>query len=99
MTKTTLIVLAGLLALLCVPAAFAALAPTTDLPLPFDPDGDGKYEDVNADGVVNFHDVTVLFEHLDEIAARGPPVVALYDFNSNGRLDFADVVTLYQEAG
>ena len=98
-SRTEIIILAGLFVLLCVPVAFATATPaqTTDLPLPFDPDGDGRYEDVNADGTVNFHDVTALFEHLDEIAARGPPVIALYDYNANGRIDFADVVALFQE--
>lgn len=98
-SRTEIIVLAGLFALLCVPVAFATATPAqmTDLPLPFDPDGDGRYEDVNADGRLDFADVVLLFNNMDAIIARGPPIVALYDYNANGRIDFADVVALFQE--
>lgn len=60
--------------------------------LPRDLDGDGLYEDVNGDGVHNFNDVTLLFNEMSWITANQP--IELFDFNRNGRIDFADVVTL-----
>jgi PKD repeat protein len=39
--------------------------------------------------------VIVFFENTDWIAANEP--IALFDFNGNGRIDFADIVLLYDE--
>jgi PKD repeat protein len=60
---------------------------------PTDPDGDGRYEDVNGNGRADFADVVLYFNSLDWIAANEP--VALFDCNGNGRFDFADVVWLF----
>jgi PKD repeat protein len=62
---------------------------------PTDPDGDGTYEDVNGNGRMDYDDVVLLFENLDEDAVELN--VDAYDFNDNGRIDYDDVVDLYEE--
>ncbi|WP_194286908.1 alkaline phosphatase PhoX [Halomicrobium sp. LC1Hm] len=63
--------------------------------VPEDPDSDGRYEDVNGNGRVDYDDVVLLFEAIDSDAVRLNP--AAYDFNDNGQIDFDDVVELYEE--
>jgi len=46
---------------------------------------------------MDFADVTMLFNNLEYISSRGAPVIKLFDFNSNERMDFADVVALFNE--
>ncbi len=60
---------------------------------PTDPNGDGRYEDVNGNGRADFADVVLLFNELTWVAANEP--VAAFDFNANNRIDFADVVELF----
>ena len=62
---------------------------------PTDPDNDGLYEDLNANGRADFADVTLFFEQMEWIAANQP--VALFDFNGNQRIDFADISALFTE--
>jgi hypothetical protein len=62
---------------------------------PTDPDGDGKYEDLNANGRKDFADVTLFFNQMTWIAEHEP--LAAFDFNGNGRIDFADVVALFND--
>jgi PKD repeat protein len=62
---------------------------------PTDPDKDGKYEDLNANGRKDFADIVLFFDHLDWIVANEP--VAAFDYNKNGRVEFADIVLLYDE--
>jgi PKD repeat protein len=77
--------------------------PIPDLPValpgqsgnPTDPDNDGLYEDLNANGRTDFADVTLFFEHMEWVAEHEP--VNLFDFNSNGRIDFADIQALFGE--
>jgi PKD repeat protein len=75
------------------PDAPAVLAVPPSTALPTDPDGDGRYEDVNGNGRPDFADVVLYFNAMDWIAANEP--VAAFDFNSNDRVDFADVVWLF----
>ncbi|WP_292347175.1 MULTISPECIES: hypothetical protein [unclassified Methanoregula] len=63
--------------------------------LPTDTDADGIFEDLNANGRIDFDDVVTFFENMDWITANEP--LSLFDFNGNGRIDFADVVLLYDE--
>ena len=63
--------------------------------IPTDPDSDGLYEDVNANGRIDFADLTVCFLQLEWIAENEP--VSLFDFNGNGRIDFADLSALFAE--
>jgi len=63
--------------------------------LPTDPDGDGNYEDLNANGRKDFYDVVLFFEHLDWITANEP--IAAFDYNGNRRVDFDDIVQMFHE--
>ena len=69
------------------------LSPVVGDSPPTDPNGDGRYEDVNGDGEVNYADVVDLFEQFDSAAVRDNPEA--FDFNGNGRLDFDDIVALF----
>jgi PKD repeat protein len=62
---------------------------------PTDPDSDGIYEDLNANGRKDFNDIVLFFEELDWIVANEP--VAAFDPNGNGRADFDDIVRIYHE--
>ena len=64
---------------------------------PTDPDGDGKYEDLNGNLRKDFADVVLFFNQMTWIAANEP--IVAFDFNGNGRIDFADVVSLFNELG
>ncbi|RPI38390.1 MAG: hypothetical protein EHM53_09010 [Methanoregulaceae archaeon] len=63
--------------------------------LPTDPDGDCIYEDLNANGRLDFADVVLYFNQMTWIAANEP--IAAFDLNGNGRIDFADIVALFNE--
>jgi PKD repeat protein len=62
---------------------------------PTDPDGDGFYEDLNANARKDFNDVVLMFNQMQWIAANEP--VSAFDFNGNGRIDFNDIVKLFGE--
>jgi hypothetical protein len=64
---------------------------------PQDPDGDGRYEDVNGNGRVDYDDVVTLFNNLENSNVKSN--ARAFDFNGNEQLDYADLVTLYEEAG
>lgn len=63
--------------------------------LPTDPNHDGLYEDLNANGRIDFDDVVLFFDQMDWISANEPS--GIVDFNGNGRVDFDDVVWLYDK--
>ena len=62
---------------------------------PTDPDGDGLYEDLNANNRKDFNDVVLMFNQMQWISANEP--VSAFDFNGNGRIDFNDIVKLFGE--
>jgi PKD repeat protein len=62
---------------------------------PTDPDGDGLYEDLNANNRKDFNDVVLIFNQMQWIAANEP--VSAFDFNGNRRIDFNDIVKLFGE--
>jgi PKD repeat protein len=62
---------------------------------PTDPDGDCIYEDLNANGRLDFADVVLYFNQMTWIAANEP--IPAFDLNGNGRIDFADIVALFNE--
>ncbi|MGB9956395.1 right-handed parallel beta-helix repeat-containing protein [Haloferax prahovense] len=65
---------------------------------PTDPDGDGRYEDVNGDGNVTVSDVQALFANRDHASVREQ--AALFDFNDNGEFNIVDIQRLfYSELG
>jgi len=63
--------------------------------LPSDLDNDGLCEDVDGNGQFNFADMTSFFNNQDLIMDKEP--VDAFDFNHNGRIDFNDVVVLFNK--
>ena len=61
--------------------------------VPTDPDDNGMYEDVDGDGVFGFADLVLFFNQMAWIAGNEPP--GCFDYNNNGRIDFGDVVWLF----
>ena len=61
---------------------------------PRDLNNDGKYEDLNGDGVCNQTDVELYFRQIEWIASHEP--VSAFDYSGNGRIDFTDILTLYK---
>jgi PKD repeat protein len=64
------------------------------LPLDISPP-DGLYEDLDANGLTRA-DAAIFFSNLESMKGKEP--VCRFDLNGNGRLDFADIVKLYQGA-
>ncbi|MGC9445240.1 MAG: hypothetical protein ACP5E9_10000 [Candidatus Methanospirareceae archaeon] len=62
---------------------------------PTDPDGDGLYEDINGNGVLDFDDVNAYFNNMEWIEENAP--ISLFDYNGNGRIDFNDLELLFEE--
>ena len=62
---------------------------------PTDPDGDGLFEDLNANDRKDFNDVVLMFNQMQWIAVNEP--VSAFDFNGNGRIDFNDIVKVFGE--
>jgi PKD repeat protein len=62
---------------------------------PTDPDGDGLYEDVNGNGRVDYDDVALLFNNLDDQSVTSN--ARAFDFNENDQLDYDDIVSLYEQ--
>ena len=62
---------------------------------PTDPDGDGIFEDLNANGRKDFNDVFVFFKQMSWIGSNEP--VLLFDFNGNARIDFNDIFLMFKE--
>jgi PKD repeat protein len=61
---------------------------------PQDLDGDGFYEDLSGDGSLSFVDVELFFHQMDWIEDNTQ--IEDFDLNGNGRIDFADIVDLFQ---
>jgi alpha-glucosidase len=74
--------------------AVEGVGPVAGERAPTDPDGDGRFEDVDGDGAATYDDVVDLFEGFDDEAVRSHPDA--FDFNGNGRLDHADLVDLFE---
>jgi subtilisin family serine protease len=60
--------------------------------VPTDPDGDGRFDDVNGDGQVTFADVIAMA--FVDWRSLTPAQAAALDFDGNGQVDFADVIEL-----
>ncbi|QIO24603.1 malectin domain-containing carbohydrate-binding protein [Haloarcula sp. JP-L23] len=60
---------------------------------PTDPDGDGKYEDVNGDGSVNVGDAQALFANSDDPVVQDN--VEAFDFNEDGSVNVGDAQALF----
>ena len=61
---------------------------------PTDPDGDGKYEDINGDGVLDSSDTQAFFDNLNSLRGN-----SAFDFNGDGTVDVVDVQKLSTEVG
>jgi PKD repeat protein len=61
---------------------------------PQDLDGDGFYEDLTGDGSFSFVDVEVFFHQMDWIEDN--LLIEDFDLNENGRIDFDDIVDMFQ---
>lgn len=59
---------------------------------PRDLDGDGLYEDINGDGALTFVDPVMLAFNLDSAVIQQNP--ALFDFDTDGDVDFDDAAAL-----
>jgi endoglucanase len=70
------------------------IEPIIEGEMPTDVDTDGDYEDLNGNNRGDFDDVVLYFNHMNEPVITGHTV---YDYNANGEIDFADVVSLFQE--
>ncbi|SFK75726.1 Abnormal spindle-like microcephaly-assoc'd, ASPM-SPD-2-Hydin [Halogranum rubrum] len=62
---------------------------------PTDPDGDGRYEDVNGNGEFNIVDVQALFQNYESDGVQNYPEA--FDFNGNGEVNIVDVQALFIE--
>ena len=58
-----------------------------------DLDGDGRAEDTNGNGRLDFADIVTLFEHMASAEVQGNQ--ADFDFNGNGSFDMDDIVQLF----
>jgi PKD repeat protein len=58
-----------------------------------DLDGDGKYEDLNGNGRLDFSDLLLYFNNMDWIAEHQPE--GIFDYNGNGHVDFNDLMMLF----
>jgi PKD repeat protein len=63
--------------------------------LPTDPDGDGLYEDINGNGILDYDDVVAFYQNMAWVAGNTAVGIEPYDFNGNDRIDYDDVVVLY----
>ena len=61
-------------------------------PDPTDPDGDGRFEDINGNGWLEFDDPEVLLQNMEFAMSREP--VLQFDFDSSGFIGYGDVVAL-----
>lgn len=61
-----------------------------------DPDGNGRYEDVNGDGKLTIADSQALYANLDHSSVRTN--ASRYDFTQDGRTDVGDVRWLFRVA-
>jgi len=73
----------------------AVLQPFPGLALiPRDLAGNGLYHDINANGRLDYNDLTIFFLNLEW--ARTAQPTECFDFNANSRIDYADVIDLFQ---
>lgn len=62
---------------------------------PTDPDGDGRFEDLNGNGIIDLQDTNAFFSNYEWILTHYPAQAA--DFNGNNLIDFGDVNALFAE--
>lgn len=62
--------------------------------IPQDLDGDGRVEDFNENGRLDFVDVNTFFRNSDTAAVQDHPVA--YDYNDDGTVDMQDILALFE---
>jgi PKD repeat protein len=60
---------------------------------PMDLDGDSLFEDINGNGAWDYADVALYFQQMEQIHYF--ETIRYFDYNLNGRIDFADVIVLF----
>ena len=60
-----------------------------------DLDGDGRAEDANGNGDLDFADILAVFNNLDSAEVQGN--ASDFDYNGNGLVDMADIVDLFDK--
>jgi hypothetical protein len=60
-----------------------------------DPDGDGKYEDLNGNGRLDMQDLVLLFTNFEWLSKSN--YSSRLDYNSNGRVDLADLTKAFKD--
>ncbi|MFB6185153.1 MAG: dockerin type I domain-containing protein [Haloarculaceae archaeon] len=63
---------------------------------PRDPDGDGRFEDVDGDGIVDGNDVGALLAHVNDPAVQDAG--SAYDYDGNGNVTVDDAMALENES-
>ncbi|QYZ78122.1 DUF3821 domain-containing protein [Methanofollis formosanus] len=63
-------------------------------PIPTDPDGDGRYEDLDGNGWTGFNDVVLYFNGMTFIEKSQP--CGAFDYDTSGFIGFNDVVELFR---
>jgi subtilisin family serine protease len=63
---------------------------------PTDPDGDGRYEDIDGDGEVTLDDVQAFSQMLQSDKVQNNP--QFFDFNGDGQVSVADLQELFDQA-
>ncbi|MFB6162740.1 MAG: fibronectin type III domain-containing protein [Halococcoides sp.] len=77
-----------------VPSAGPNLDPIEGT-VPKDLDGDGRYEDVSANGLLDFPDVNQFFRNSDRAVVTDH--VEAYDFKDDGTINLQDVMALFRQ--
>lgn len=65
-----------------------------NFPAPTDPNGDGRYEDLDGNGFVGFNDVVVYYQNMGFIESSQP--LTAFDYDGSSFVGFNDVVSLYR---
>jgi len=78
----------------CSRVVCATPIPLLNYPMPTDPNTDCIYEDISGDYDFIYDDVTLFFVNMKWMRENEPP--GAFDLNGNGRIDFGDIVKLYQ---
>jgi adhesin HecA-like repeat protein len=64
-------------------------------PAATDPDGDGKYEDLDGNDWIGFNDVVLAYNNLDAIDAGAYGLRESFDYDGSGWFGFNDIVVLF----
>ena len=63
--------------------------------MPTDPDGDGLYEDLNGNLVIDYNDLQIYFLQMNWLSANEP--IRPFDYNKNSNIDYNDLQLLFKK--